>query len=122
MALTKALRKPLPTPHRCWEMVTFGFVTTISRSDFWKDAALVLVDKMSKQTILFHTHKEVTAEVTKAVLGSPLFPKYRDSYTLVSDRDAEVKSLFWRSLIQLLNMSDISLLPTTRIPTGRVNT
>ena len=79
------------------------FITHLPLTAVGHDAILTIVDRFSKMISLVPCTTEVTAEQTARILFDSWICKYGMPQKIISDRDTRFTSLFWQSLMKLLN-------------------
>jgi hypothetical protein len=90
--------QPLPIPEWKWEFVTMDFITKLPRTNEQHDSIIVVVDKLTKAAHFVRvkiTHKEanIVDVYMKEIYRLHGIPK-----TIVSERDPEFTSKFWKGL------------------------
>jgi hypothetical protein len=94
------LLQPLPIPEWKWEVVTMDFITKFPRTRKQHDVIMVVVGKLTKASHFIPmkvTHKETNVSYIyiREVACLHGIPK-----TIVSDRDPNFTSNFWRGLFK----------------------
>ena len=97
------LLSPLPIPSRPWSSVSLDWITDLPPSQC-HDAILVIVDRLTKQTIFIPTTKSMSAPDVAALPLQHVVRVHGLPETLVSDRDPIFTSHFWRRLIEILGI------------------
>ena len=95
------LLKPLEIPTRKWAHVTTDLVTNLPESDGFT-AVAVFVDRMTKMVHFAPCTKEVTAPQYARLFVDYVFRLHGMPEVIVSDRDPQFTSRFWKSLFELL--------------------
>ena len=116
--------RPLPIPHRPWEVIGLDFVGPLPKSK-GKDFIMTVVDKFSKMAQYVATTTEVTAKETARLLLEVLMAQGVGlPEAIISDRDprftAGVWGQLWKALGTKLKMST-AYHPQTDGQTERVN-
>jgi hypothetical protein len=99
------LIQPLLIPEWKWEVVTMDFITRLPRTNKKHDSMMVVVDKLTKDSHfipLKTTHKlaNVVDIYMREVARLQGIPK-----TIVSDRDPQFTSMFWKGLFKWFRMN-----------------
>ena len=97
------LLKQLPIPERPWNSISMDFIETLPISDN-SDAILVIVDRLTKQSIFIPTTSACTSEDLAKLFVIHVFSKHGVPEHATSDRGPEFVSRFFRSLGEALNM------------------
>ena len=108
------LLQPLPIPKQKWECITMDFITNLPKTADGFDAILTVVDKLSKLTHFIPTTTNVTAPQVAALVMDNIIKLHGVPKSIISDRDPKFTSLFWKSLLQGLNIT--SLMSTSHHP------
>lgn len=98
------------------------FLTEIPTTDTGFDAVLVIVDKLSKREIFQAVRKTDKAKDEAQIFQGRLFSIHDFPNKIISDRDPQFTSFFWKSLAQLLNIKSKNLLLTTHRRTDSLKT
>ena len=89
------LLQPLPIPPRPWHSVSMGFITSLPESRGYA-AIFVVVDRFSKLAHMVPTMETTTTlEIAKLLLNA-WWRHHGLPRVIVSDRDPEFTSAFWR--------------------------
>ena len=97
------LLKQLPILEKPWNSISMDFIGQLPSSSGFT-AILVVVDRLSKQSIFIPTHDTITSpELTKLFLLH-VFSKHSVPAHVTSDRGTEFMSHFFRSLRKALDM------------------
>ena len=94
------LLSPLPIPTRPWSSVSLDWITDLPPSHY-HDAILVVVDRLTKQTLFIPTTKSMAAPDVADLFLQHVVRVHGLPETLVSDRDPVFTSHFWRRLLEL---------------------
>ena len=121
---TRGLLQPLPIPTDRWEEVSMDFVTGLPVTPKGHDAALVIVDRLSKWAYFIPTRTTDDAKETAEIFHDVVFVRHGMPKRIVSDRDPKFTSNFWGSFFTAmgthLGMST-AYHPQTDGQTERVN-
>src|SRR5258707_3031893 len=109
-AHTKAMRhkpygllKQLPIPGQPWESISMDFIEQLPASEGFT-AILVIVDRLTKQSLFIPTHDMVDAPQLARLFLTHIFSKHGTPGHVTSDRGTEFVSHFFHSLGSLLSM------------------
>ena len=97
------LLKQLPIPERPWNSISMDFIETLPTSSDC-DSILVIVDRLSKQSIFIPTTVHCTSEDLAQIFIMHVFSKHGVPAHVTSDRGSEFVSRFFRSLGKALDM------------------
>ena len=97
------LLKQLPIPERPWNSISMDFIETLPTSSGC-DSILVIVDRLSKQSIFIPTTVHCTSEDLAQIFIMHVFSKHGVPSHVTSDRGSEFVSRFFRSLGKALDM------------------
>ena len=97
------LLKQLPIPERPWNSISMDFIETLPTSSGC-DSILVIVDRLSKQSIFVPTTIHCTSEDLAQIFIMHVFSKHGVPEHVTSDRGSEFVSRFFRSLGKALDM------------------
>ena len=121
---TRGLLQPLPIPTDRWEEVSMDFVTGLPVTPKGHDAALVIVDRLSKWAYFIPTRTTDDAKETAEIFHDVVFVRHGMPKRIVSDLDPKFTSNFWGSFFTAmgthLGMST-AYHPQTDGQTERVN-
>jgi len=93
----------LPIPERPWHSVSMDFIEQLPpSSDF--TAILVIVDRLTKQSLFLPTTDKVTSEEVAQLYFKNIFSRHGVPAHITSDRGTEFVSHFFRSLGSLLGI------------------
>ncbi|SYW83625.1 uncharacterized protein UHO2_06839 [Ustilago hordei] len=95
------LLQPLSTPERPWGSISLDFIEGLLMSGDY-DSILVIVDCLTKYTIMVLTTKTITAEQTAVLLKMNLFPLFGAPDHIISDRGRQFISKSWSMFIDSL--------------------
>ena len=95
------LLKPLEIPSRKWAHITTDLVPDLPESNGFT-AIVVFVDKLTKMVHLAGCVKEVTAMEYAQIFIDNVFRLHGLPEVIISDRDPQFTSKFWRALFDLL--------------------
>jgi transposase InsO family protein len=100
---TPGLLHPLPVPTRPWQHVTMDF-KSFPKDKHGYDAAYVVIDRLSKQSISIPCYKTTTAKDMAQLYVSYVY-RYRGApQTIVSDRGPQFISEFWNEFCRILGI------------------
>ena len=95
--------KQLPIPERPWNSISMDFIEHLPTSNGFT-AILVIVDRLSKQSIFIPTYDTCTSHDLAKLFIIHVFSKHGVPSHVTSDRGSEFVSNFFRSLGIALNM------------------
>ncbi|SAM62648.1 related to Gag-pol polyprotein [Ustilago bromivora] len=95
------LLQPLSTPERPWGSISLDFIEGLPLSKGY-DSILVIVDQLTKYTVMVPMTKSVTAEQTAMLLKTNFFPQFGALDHIVSDRGWQFISKSWSAFISSL--------------------
>ena len=98
------LLKQLPIPERLWNSISMDFIETLPTSSGC-DSILVIVDRLTKQSIFIPTTIHCTSEDLAILFILHVFSKHGVPKHVTSDRGSEFVSRFFRSLGKALDMT-----------------
>src|SRR5260221_6226505 len=98
-----SLLKQLPIPGQPWESILMDFIKQLPTSEGFT-AILVIVDRLTKQSLFIPTHDMVHAPQLARLFLTHVFSKHGAPGHVTSDRGTEFMSHFFRSLGSLLSM------------------
>ena len=96
--------QPHDVPETVWDTITMEFITELPKGKAGYDSVFVIVEKLSKRAVFILTTKTVTSMEAAQLLHDSVFNKFEMPFKIVSDRDPKLKSNFWTTLAQLLNI------------------
>ena len=97
------LLQPLPVPERPWSSISMDFITDLPMSNSF-DSVLVVVDRFSKMAHFIPCVKSVNAAQVAELFFTNIVRLHGLPRDIVSDRGSVFTSLFWRSLLKLLQV------------------
>ena len=97
------LLKPLLVPIRPWDSISMDFIEQLPDSDGFT-AILVIVDRVSKQSIFIPTYDTITSEQLTDLFIIHVFSKHGILNHVTSDHGSEFVSAFFHSLGKALSM------------------
>ena len=95
--------KQLPIPERPWNSISMDLIEQLPDSGGYT-AILVIVDRLTKQSIFIPTHNTLTASELAELFLLHVFSKHGVPTHVTSDRGSEFVSHFFRSLGKALDM------------------
>jgi len=98
------LLKQLPVPERPWNSISMDFIEPLPPSSGC-DSILVIVDRLTKQSIFIPTTIHCTSEDLAMLFVIHVFSKHGVPEHVTSDRGSEFVSRFFRSLGKALDMT-----------------
>lgn len=97
---------PLPIPSSRWDMVTFDIILGLPASGPEKyNAALVVVDRLTKRVVTAPTHKKATAMTIAQLFFNTVVRYFGMPRIIVTDRDSRVTAKSWRALMKFLGVT-----------------
>jgi hypothetical protein len=94
------LLSPLPVPDRNWEQISMDFIVHLPQTVTGYDAAMVVVDRLSKMMHCMPMHVTDTAQDVAKMYLSEIFRLHGLPRIIVSDRDSKF-ARFWKALHKL---------------------
>ena len=94
------LLHPLPIPEKKWEVITIDFITKLPRATRQHDSIMVVVDKLTKPAHFFHVKTTYTMANIAEVYMREISRLHGIPRKIVSDRDTNFTSNFWRGLFK----------------------
>ena len=88
--------QPLPIPGKRFESWSMDFITNLPESGGF-DAIMVMVDRLTKVTLVEPTTSTVTAVGAAKIVVDRIVRAYGVPKTIVSDRDPRFMSAFWQA-------------------------
>ena len=95
--------KQLPIPEQLWNSISMDFIEQLLDS-LGFTAILVIVCRLSKQSIFIPTHDTITSAILAKLFVLHVFSKHGVSSHVTSDRGSEFVSHFFKSLGKALDM------------------
>ena len=95
--------RQLPIPEKPWNSISMDFIEQLPSSEGFT-AILVIVDRLSKQSIFIPTHDTITSMQLAQLFVLHVFSKHGVPSHVTSDRGTEFVSHFFRSLGKALDM------------------
>jgi hypothetical protein len=92
---------PLPIPSRPWETISMDFIGPLPRTGRFKDAILVIIDKLTKMGHFIAITTKTTAKQTAELVFSEIVRLHGMPRNIISDRDPRFTSGFWTELWRL---------------------
>jgi hypothetical protein len=93
------LLQPLPIPEWKWETISMDFITGLPTSTKHNDAIMVVVDELSKSAHFIPVKSTCKAIDIAQVFMKEIFRLHGMPKEIVSDRDMNFTSNFWKSLM-----------------------
>jgi hypothetical protein len=100
-AVPYGLLQPLSIPDAPWQSVSLDLVTDLPVC-CGHDSILVVVDRLTKLTVLSPCCKTITAPQLAQLFVDKVFVRFGMPTSIVSDRDPRFTSNFWRAFVKLL--------------------
>jgi transposase InsO family protein len=94
---------PLPVPERPWQHVAMDF-KSFPKAKSGHDAAYVVIDRLSKQSISIPCYKTTTAKQMAQLYVSYVYRHRGAPQTIVSDRGPQFVSDFWNEFCRILGI------------------
>jgi transposase InsO family protein len=117
--------KPLPIPHRPWEVISMDFVGPLPMTPDFYDYIFVVADKFTKYAYFIPTHRNVNAEQTaRLLIDHVIKQRGLPEGGIISDRDGRFISDLWREVWKILKTPlrmSTSAHPQTDGQTERLN-
>jgi transposase InsO family protein len=98
---TPGLLQPLPVPDRPWQHISMDF-TSFNKDKHGYDNVLVIMDRLSKESISIPCHKTTTAEEMSSLFIYHIWRYFGPPDSIVSDRGPQFISAFWTEFCRLL--------------------
>jgi hypothetical protein len=118
------LLKPLPIPKWKWETISMDFITGLPTLTKQNDTIMVVVDKLSKSAHFIPVKSTCKVIDIARIFMKEIFRVHGMPKEIVSDRDTEFTSNFWKSLMAGLEtklLFNTTYHPQTNGQTERVN-
>jgi hypothetical protein len=93
------LLQPLPILEWKWETISMDFITGLPKSAKHNDAIMVVVDKLSKYAHFVPVKSTCKALDIANIFMREIFILHGMPREIVSDRDTQFPSSFWKSLM-----------------------
>jgi transposase InsO family protein len=100
---TPGLLQPLPIPDRPWQHISMDFVS-FNKDKRGYDNVLVVVDRLSKESISIPCYKTTTAEEMASLFIYHIWRYFGPPDSIVSDRGPQFISDFWAEFCRLLGI------------------
>lgn len=98
---TPGLLQPLPVPERPWQHISMDFVS-FNKDKHGYDNVLVIIDRLSKESVSIPCHKTTTAEEMASLFIYHVWRYFGPPDSIVSDRGPQFISAFWTEFCRLL--------------------
>lgn len=98
---TPGLLQPLPVPERPWQHISMDFVS-FNKDRHGYDNVLVIIDRLSKESVSIPCHKTTTAEEMASLFIYHVWRYFGPPDSIVSDRGPQFISAFWTEFCRLL--------------------
>jgi hypothetical protein len=95
------LLKPLEIPTERFEQVSMDCITTLPVTKENHDAAMVIVDKLTKLVMFIHTRTDIYTVETAKKFFNHWYRWFGLPKKIISDRDGRFISRFWKELFRL---------------------
>src|SRR6266536_431634 len=100
---TPGLLQLLPVPDRPWQHISMDF-NSFNRDKHGYDNVLVIMDRLSKESISIPCHKTTTAEEMASLFIYHVWRYFGPPDSIVSDRGPQFISAFWTEFCRLLGV------------------
>ena len=100
---TPGLLQPLPVPDRPWQHISMDF-NSFNRDKHGYDNVLVIMDRLSKESISIPCHKTTTAEEMAFLFICHVWRYFGPPDSIVSDRGPQFISAFWTEFCRILGV------------------
>jgi hypothetical protein len=98
------LLQPLEVAEEPWQHTSMDFIVCLPKSTQGNDAAMVVVDRHSKQVVLAATTTDADAPGTARLYHKEVYKRHGLQESIVSDRDPKFTSRFWKELKGILGV------------------
>ena len=92
------LLQSLDIPDYPWQSCSMDFITQLPETSKGYDALMVVVDRLTRMTILIPTYTHVTAPEAARLFFEYIFKDHGMPESIVSDRDPRFTGKFWQHL------------------------
>ena len=119
----RGLLHNLPIPDRPWQSIGMDFLGPLPKSNNF-NYLLVIIDRLTSQLHLVPTTTTVTAKGVAWIVLKEVVRLHRIPESIVSNRDAQFTSIFWRELQKLMGtklLMSTAFHPQTDGATERAN-
>ena len=119
----RGLLHNLPIPDRPWQSTGMDFLGSLPKSNNF-NYLLVIIDQLTSQVHLVLTMTTVTAKDVAWIVLKEVVRLHGIPESIVSDRDAQFTSIFWRELQKLMGtklLMSTAFHPQTDGATERAN-
>jgi transposase InsO family protein len=100
---TPGLLQPLPVPDRPWQHISMDFVS-FNKDKHGYDNVLVVIDRLSKESISIPCYKTTTAEEMASLFIYHVWRYFGPPDSIISDRGPQFISAFWTEFCRLLGI------------------
>src|SRR6266536_2677299 len=100
---TPGLLQPLPVPDHPWQHISMDF-NSFNRDKHGYDNVLVVMDRLSKESISIPCHKTTTAEEMASLFIYHVWRYFGPLDSIISDRGLQFISVFWNEFCRLLGV------------------
>ena len=94
----------MPIPNWKWEVINLDFITGLPKNQKQNDSLMVVVDKLSKSTHFIHVKTTHKAANIADIFMKEIFHLHGIPKVIISDRDPNFTSNFWKSLFKGLDI------------------
>ena len=96
------LLQPLPIPDGPWQCISMDFIFGLPKSQQGNTGIWTIVDRFSKQAHFLPIKKTIKAKHMAKLYMTHIFKHHGIPSSIVSNRDPQMTSLFWRGLFENL--------------------
>lgn len=95
--------QPIPILTQLFEVVSMDFIPELPNSKGFNNI-LVIIDKLTKYTIIIPMTTQVTEEETARLFFKHVVSKFGILHQVISDRDTRWRGDFWKEVCRLMGM------------------